>query len=149
MNIIKSMLLLALLSIPVQFVNAQDTGKSIKQQVTTNFVLEAGSPEAMAVTQWLLENAPVEAGSPLIALDHIGDIRVTHTASISGIQPFNDPPVPPYMPPQGNPGDTCSVGTCSDNVSQTWEYEWVGPGSDGGWVNASYERELVVECSPL
>lgn len=149
----KIALTLALAILPPQLLMAQPmAGDSpvVSQKVTTTYLLEAGSAEAKAMQAWLWKHTLVRDGVKLFDAAHIGDIRITHTAVRKGTNAgtYAEGPPPPWMPAQGNPGDTYSVSTCSGGVSTSWSYEWVGSSADGGWVLQEYHSVNVRSCPP-
>jgi len=127
---------------------AQDSGQDsriLRQKVTTTFVLVAESPEANSMALWLSEHAPSERGRQLLDRDRVGDLRISHSATRDGPVPVAES-VPLHSPPSGDPGDTFSISTCSDGVSQAWEFEWRATEGSGAWSSKSYTTKLVAEC---
>jgi hypothetical protein len=127
---------------------AEDSGRDsriLRQEVTTTLVLGSRTPEAESMASWLIEHAQSERGRQLLDRDRVGELRISHSATRDGPAPVFDS-VPLHNPPAGNPGDSFTVGTCSEGVSQVWEFEWLASDDGGDWSSKSYATKLVAEC---
>lgn len=112
------------------------------QRVVTISTYTENSVEKQAVVAWLHQHAEHVNGKLIGELDRVGDVTVTYNRETAAghadaQSPGDGPPVP--LPPDGHPGDTISVSSCSRGVSQVWSYTWVSNAASGTWGLNSYK----------
>jgi len=138
----------ALAGLSSQVVDAQSS-KLISKAVHQGWLIQKGSPDFDNVRAFLLSQSNGYYNASDLSIDRLGDLTVqvsTHGTGVISNYDENDPPDTP--PDGGNPsiGDTWSVSTCSNGLSQSWT--WTYEGGTRGWVETAYSKQQGSSCNP-
>lgn len=123
--------------------------------ISRSSTMAAGTPGFEAVRQFVIQHSLTDQH---MSLSNAGNLPVSfHITSTTLIREPNDlvrtqdmayPPV--SLPANGNPGDTLSISSCSNHISETWTYTWGQTSSGGqGWVMQKYTWSVVNKCKDM